>query len=207
MKSPRRAYLRNRVQLGSNARLVSSHWRSRLGYRLTDVCRWCHLGHDVRYHLRAPGGSQHPILSHVNRAPGRCSLHPTYGTTANKQDKKDDILVGVKSMALRFPENSRTVISLLSTTFIGSLTLAGHLAGMGPLYYLISCGGGAAHLAWQCKTVDFDSRPDCWSKFCSNGWLGLLIWLGIAGDYVVRVVIPGEVVEHEDAGTAGTISI
>jgi 4-hydroxybenzoate polyprenyltransferase len=126
----------------------------------------------------------------VQATTGNCGL-------TNLQDKKDDILVGVKSMALRFPDNSRTVISVLSTSFISSLTLAGYLAGMGPLYYLISCGGGAAHLAWQCKTVDFDSRPDCWSKFCSNGWLGLLIWIGIAGDYVVRVVIPGDVVDQD----------
>jgi len=94
-------------------------------------------------------------------------------------------------MALRFPDNSRTVISTLSATFVSALTLTGHLAGLGPLYYAISCGGAAAHLAWQCITVDFDSRADCWRKFVSNGYLGGLIWAGVAADYVQQVVIPG----------------
>jgi 4-hydroxybenzoate polyprenyltransferase len=94
-------------------------------------------------------------------------------------------------MALRFPDNSRTVISTLSATFVSALTLTGHLAGLGPLYYAISCGGAAAHLAWQCITVDFDSRADCWKKFVSNGYLGGLIWAGVAADYIQQVVIPG----------------
>lgn len=104
------------------------------------------------------------------------------------QDKKDDVIAGVKSMALRFPDTSRQVISTLSASFVSLLTFTGYMAGLGPLYYLISCGGAAAHLAWQCLTVNFDSRSDCWKKFSSNGWLGGLIWSGIAADYVQQVM-------------------
>ncbi|OXG15082.1 4-hydroxybenzoate polyprenyl transferase [Cryptococcus neoformans Ze90-1] len=104
------------------------------------------------------------------------------------QDKKDDVIAGVKSMALRFPDTSRQVISTLSASFVSLLTFTGYMAGLGPLYYLISCGGAAAHLAWQCLNVNFDSRPDCWKKFSSNGWLGGLIWSGIAADYVQQVM-------------------
>ena len=71
------------------------------------------------------------------------------------------------------------------------MALTGELAGLGPLFYLVSCGGAAAHLAWQCATVDFDSRPDLWKKFTSNGWLGGLVWFGIAADYVQQVLVPG----------------
>jgi 4-hydroxybenzoate polyprenyltransferase len=91
-------------------------------------------------------------------------------------------------MALRFPDNSRTVISTLSAAFVSCLAITGASAGLGPAYYAISVGGAAAHLAWQCATVDFDSRADCWAKFKSNGWLGGLIWLGVFGDYLMRVV-------------------
>ncbi|WVW79969.1 4-hydroxybenzoate polyprenyl transferase [Kwoniella bestiolae CBS 10118] len=106
------------------------------------------------------------------------------------QDKLDDVKAGVKSMALRFPDSSRTVISVLNTTFISMLTLTGHLAGMGPLYYLVSCGATAAHLAWQTITVNFDDRADCWRKFCSNGYItGGLVWLGIAAEYVQNVLM------------------
>ncbi|WVQ73751.1 4-hydroxybenzoate polyprenyl transferase [Cryptococcus sp. DSM 104548] len=105
------------------------------------------------------------------------------------QDKTDDVLAGVKSMALFFPDNSRQVISALYTSFVSLLAFTGHMAGLGPLYFLISCGGAAAHLAWQVLTVNFDSRPDCWKKFSSNGYLGGLIWLGVAADYVQQVVL------------------
>jgi 4-hydroxybenzoate polyprenyltransferase len=97
----------------------------------------------------------------------------------------------VKSTALAFPDSSRLFISTLSASFVSLLTMTGYLAGLGPAYYSISCIGAAAHLAWQCKTVDFDSRPDCWKKFCSNGWLGGLVWLGIAVDYVGEVTMGG----------------
>lgn len=103
----------------------------------------------------------------------------------------DDVKAGVKSIALAFPDNSRALISTLSTGFVGTLALTGHLAGLGPLYYAISCVGTAAHLAWQCATVDFDNRQDCWKKFCSNGYLGGVVWLGLAADYVQNIWIPG----------------
>lgn len=60
--------------------------------------------------------------------------------------------------------------------------------GAGPLYYAISCLGGAAHLAWQVLTVDLDSRADCWKKFTSNGYVtGPLIWAGMFADYLQQV--------------------
>jgi 4-hydroxybenzoate polyprenyltransferase len=104
-----------------------------------------------------------------------------------KQDKKDDVLVNVKSTALRFGENSRTVLTGLGTTFVSLLTYAGYAAGAGPLYYLISCLGAASHLTWQLRTVDFESRADCWNKFVSNGRLGGLVWAGMFVDYLAQV--------------------
>lgn len=103
------------------------------------------------------------------------------------QDKKDDILVNVKSTALRFGDHSRTVLAGLGTSFISLLTYAGYASGAGPLYYLISCMGAASHLAWQLRTVNFDDRKDCWEKFVSNGRLGALVWAGMAADYVAQM--------------------
>ncbi|KAJ9122111.1 hypothetical protein QFC24_004338 [Naganishia onofrii] len=110
-----------------------------------------------------------------------------YDTIYAHQDKKDDVLVNVKSTALRFGENSRTVLTGLGTTFVSLLTYAGYSAGAGPLYYLISCLGAASHLTWQLRTVDFESRADCWKKFVSNGRLGGLVWAGMFVDYLAQV--------------------
>ncbi|CAD6579696.1 MAG: Para-hydroxybenzoate--polyprenyltransferase, mitochondrial precursor (PHB:polyprenyltransferase), partial [Tremellales sp. Tagirdzhanova-0007] len=53
-----------------------------------------------------------------------------YDTIYAHQDKKDDILVGVKSTALRFPNSSRILISSLSATFVSLLALTGDLASL-----------------------------------------------------------------------------
>lgn len=103
------------------------------------------------------------------------------------QDKNDDVLVNVKSTALRFGEHSRTVLTGLGTTFVSLLTYAGYASGAGPLYYLISCLGAASHLTWQLRTVDFDNRKDCWDKFVSNGRLGGLVWAGMFADYLAQM--------------------
>lgn len=117
-----------------------------------------------------------------------------YDTIYAHQDKLDDVNVGVKSTALAWGNNSKPIIASLYATFIGGLTLAGHAMGAGPLYYAISCLGGAAQLAWQVITVDLDSRPDCWQKFSSNGYVaGPIIWAGMAADYVHQVSSPHEI--------------
>jgi len=111
-----------------------------------------------------------------------------YDTIYAHQDKLDDIHAGVKSTALAWGENSKPIIGSLYATFIGLLGVAGHAMGAGPLFYTISCLGGAAHLAWQVITVNLDSRPDCWAKFVSNGYVtGPIIWAGMAADYVHQV--------------------
>ncbi|BEJ13644.1 hypothetical protein CspHIS471_0308180 [Cutaneotrichosporon sp. HIS471] len=112
-----------------------------------------------------------------------------YDTIYAHQDKRDDVTAGVKSTALAWGDKSKPIISTLYTGFIGALTYAGYAMGAGPLYYAISCVGGAAHLAWQVITVDLDSRADCWNKFTSNGYVtGPLIWAGMFADYLSQVI-------------------
>ncbi|CAK9783362.1 4-hydroxybenzoate polyprenyl transferase [Cutaneotrichosporon oleaginosum] len=112
-----------------------------------------------------------------------------YDTIYAHQDKRDDVTAGVKSTALAWGDKSKPIIGTLYTGFVCALTYAGYAMGAGPLYYAISCVGGAAHLAWQVITVDLDSRADCWKKFTSNGYIaGPLIWAGMFADYLAQVI-------------------
>jgi uncharacterized protein (DUF983 family) len=45
------------------------------------------------------------------------------------------------------------------------LTVAGHLNGQGPAYFIVSIGGTVIHLLWQYMTVNLDMPKSCWSKF------------------------------------------
>ncbi|KAG0025589.1 Para-hydroxybenzoate--polyprenyltransferase, mitochondrial precursor (PHB:polyprenyltransferase) [Podila clonocystis] len=111
-----------------------------------------------------------------------------YDTIYAHQDKKDDIKIGVKSTALRFGEKTPIYLAAFSTGMVSMLALSGYMNDQGPLFYALSVGGAAAHLAWQLRTVNYDNPADCWSKFASNKWTGAFVFSGIASDYFYQML-------------------
>nr|XP_023657019.1 4-hydroxybenzoate polyprenyltransferase, mitochondrial [Paramormyrops kingsleyae]XP_023657028.1 4-hydroxybenzoate polyprenyltransferase, mitochondrial [Paramormyrops kingsleyae]XP_023657036.1 4-hydroxybenzoate polyprenyltransferase, mitochondrial [Paramormyrops kingsleyae] len=101
-----------------------------------------------------------------------------YDTIYAHQDKADDVLVGVKSTALRFQQRTKPWLSGFSLAMLGGLVLAGVNAQQSLPYYA-AVSVVAAHLANQIYTVDINKPDDCWKKFASNRNLGLLLFLGI----------------------------
>ncbi|KAG0214196.1 Para-hydroxybenzoate--polyprenyltransferase, mitochondrial precursor (PHB:polyprenyltransferase), partial [Mortierella sp. GBA43] len=110
-----------------------------------------------------------------------------YDTIYAHQDKRDDVLIGVKSTALRFGEKTPEYLAAFSAGTVSMLALAGYMNDQGPLFYALSVAGAAAHLSWQLRTVDYNSPVDCWTKFASNKWTGALVFSGIAGDYLLQL--------------------
>ena len=106
-----------------------------------------------------------------------------YDTIYALQDIRDDRLVGVKSTAIRFGDQWRSWLSFFSASSVGCLAMAGYMGGLGPAYYLVSVLGAAAHYSWQLSTLDPLKARDCWNKFTSNRWLGLLVGAGIFLDH------------------------
>jgi len=106
-----------------------------------------------------------------------------YDTIYAHQDKKDDIKIGIKSTALRLAENTKLALSGFSGVMVAGL-LASGIANDQTLPYYLTVAATSAHLARQIYTVDLDNPKDCWDKFDSNKYLGILIFLGIvAGTY------------------------
>lgn len=103
------------------------------------------------------------------------------------QDKSDDIHAGVKSTALLFGDKTLPILSVFSASFVGLLASTGVAASCSAPFFVLSVGGAAAHLTWQLRNVDFDSRQSCWRVFRSNKWLGALIAAGFGADYWYRV--------------------
>ncbi|KAF9899699.1 Para-hydroxybenzoate--polyprenyltransferase, mitochondrial precursor (PHB:polyprenyltransferase) [Linnemannia zychae] len=112
-----------------------------------------------------------------------------YDTIYAHQDKKDDIKIGVKSTALRFGDKTPEYLAAFSAGTVSMLALAGYMNEQGPLFYALSVGGIAAHLAWQLSSVDYENPADCWAKFASNKWAGALVFSGIAGDYLYQIMV------------------
>lgn len=101
-----------------------------------------------------------------------------YDTIYAHQDKADDILIGVKSTALLFGDQTKFWLAGFSAVMLSSLVLVGINSAQTWPYY-VGLGGVASHLAWQIKTLDISKSSVCLSKFKSNQWLGLILFASI----------------------------
>ncbi|XP_043829034.1 4-hydroxybenzoate polyprenyltransferase, mitochondrial [Dromiciops gliroides] len=101
-----------------------------------------------------------------------------YDTIYAHQDKRDDALIGLKSTALRFKEDTKQWLSGFSVAMLGGLTLAGLNCDQTVPYYAAVAAVGA-HLAQQIHTLDIHKPEDCWDKFASNRTIGIMLFIGI----------------------------
>ncbi|XP_065668787.1 4-hydroxybenzoate polyprenyltransferase, mitochondrial [Hydra vulgaris] len=101
-----------------------------------------------------------------------------YDTIYAHQDKVDDALIGVKSTALLFGDNTKKMLSLFSVCMITGLFVSGYSSEQSWPYYLSLLLVGL-HLSWQIQTVNLANPADCSSKFTSNKNIGLILFFGI----------------------------
>ena len=104
-----------------------------------------------------------------------------YDTIYAHQDKEDDLLVGVRSTALRFGEATQRWVAGLYAGAIVLWGAAGVLAGAG-MIFLLALAAAAVQLAWQLKTLDIDDPANCLLRFQSNRFVGWLLLGGLAAD-------------------------
>ncbi|MFO1152104.1 MAG: 4-hydroxybenzoate octaprenyltransferase [Rhodospirillales bacterium] len=107
-----------------------------------------------------------------------------YDTIYAHQDKEDDVLIGVKSTALRLGTQSRRFVALFYACAWALIVAAALSAGM-PILVIVLLLPVAAQLAWQVVTIDFDNPGDCLSKFKSNRWMGLSVFAALVGARVL----------------------
>jgi 4-hydroxybenzoate polyprenyltransferase len=108
-----------------------------------------------------------------------------YDTIYAHQDKDDDALIGVKSLALKFGAKTRPWLFAFYAAAIFCLILSGWLAGLGwPYYALLAVG--AAQLLWQAAKVDIDDPADCLVKFRSNRLFGWLLLAALCAGQLAR---------------------
>jgi 4-hydroxybenzoate polyprenyltransferase len=104
-----------------------------------------------------------------------------YDTIYAHQDKEDDLLVGVKSTALRFGEATARWVASFYAGAVALWGAAGVLAGAGVMF-LLALAAAAAQLAWQLRALDIDDPGDCLRRFKSNRIVGWLLLGGLAAD-------------------------
>jgi 4-hydroxybenzoate polyprenyltransferase len=108
-----------------------------------------------------------------------------YDTIYAHQDSEDDALIGIKSTALLFGARTRTALMAfygLAVALIGIalvLAKARWPAGIGLAAF-------AGHLAWQIGRLEIGDPTLCLRIFKSNRDAGLLLFVGLLADAVMR---------------------
>ncbi|XP_043473662.1 4-hydroxybenzoate polyprenyltransferase, mitochondrial [Leptopilina heterotoma] len=101
-----------------------------------------------------------------------------YDTIYAHQDKYDDLLVGIKSTALKFGRKTKLYLSAFGASMIGGLITSGVIIDQ-TLPYYVSVGLVGSHIAHQIYTLDIDNPNDCAKKFISNHSVGMFLFFGI----------------------------
>ena len=101
-----------------------------------------------------------------------------FDTVYAHQDREDDALVGVKSTARLFNENTGPFLAACYAGTVALLALAGWLAGLSGWFYP-ALALPAALLAWQVRALDIHNPGLCLRLFRANREVGLAVGLAL----------------------------
>jgi 4-hydroxybenzoate polyprenyltransferase len=115
-----------------------------------------------------------------------------YDTIYAHQDRRDDAIIGVKSSARLFGEQTRPALAVLYALTVFLIAIAALYSG-GGIFSLLGLAAFGAHLTWQVVTLDADNPGYCLKLFRANRDAGLLLFAGIALDVIAGA--PGALIQ------------
>ncbi len=106
-----------------------------------------------------------------------------YDTYYAMVDRDDDIKIGVKSTAVLFAEMDKTIIGFLQVLVVIGLLMIGSQFNLGGIYILgvVITAGLFVYQQWITRNRE---REKCFAAFKNNQWIGLVIFIFIALDYL-----------------------
>lgn len=107
-----------------------------------------------------------------------------YDTMYAMVDKQDDIKIGVKSTAILFGKQDRRMIASLQSIFIFILMGVGITFQLSKIYY-VSLLIAAIFFLYQQWLIKDGDREQCFHAFLNNHWVGMIIFIGIALNYLL----------------------
>lgn len=107
-----------------------------------------------------------------------------YDTLYAMVDREDDIKVGIKSTAILFGRHDLAVIAVLILAMCALLAGLGLRLGLGwPWFAGLTAAVGL--FAYQLRLASGRTREGCFRAFLNNNWVGLALFLGLAGHYAL----------------------
>jgi 4-hydroxybenzoate polyprenyltransferase len=108
-----------------------------------------------------------------------------YDTMYAMVDREDDLVIGIRSSAILFGRADRFVIGALQAGALAGLGLVGAMVQVGRWYW--AGLAAAAMLAVHQQVLIRNREPAaCFRAFLNNNLFGLVVFVGIALDYLFR---------------------
>jgi 4-hydroxybenzoate polyprenyltransferase len=108
-----------------------------------------------------------------------------YDTMYAMVDRGDDERIGVKSTAILFGEADRFIIAVMMAMMLLALVLAGREAGLGP-WYRAGLVAAALLFAYELWLIRRREPAACFQAFNNNHFVGMVVFIGLALDYLYR---------------------
>lgn len=111
-----------------------------------------------------------------------------YDTIYGFQDIEDDMVSGIRSMAIVWRQKAKTLLIILATLQCVTLIGTGWSIGAGVEYYVFSCGGSSIALALMTWRVDLQDPKACgwWFQY-GILMVGSCLTAGMAGTWLRRI--------------------
>lgn len=107
-----------------------------------------------------------------------------YDTMYAMVDREDDLKIGIKSTAILFGRFDRLVIGVLQVLMLALLWQAGQMAGRG-IVYQAALAAGAGLFIYHQWLIRGREPQACFRAFLHNHYFGMLVFLGLFGDYLL----------------------
>ena len=107
-----------------------------------------------------------------------------YDTAYAMVDKPDDLKIGINTSAITFGRFDVLGVMLCHACFIALMMVVGWLQQMNLVYYaglLIAVG----LMVYQYRLIRHRDRALCFKAFLHNNWVGMVIFMGIALDFLI----------------------
>ncbi len=108
-----------------------------------------------------------------------------YDTAYAIVDKPDDLKIGIKTSAITFGRFDVIGVMVCHALFISVMLYIGQLQAMGMVYYagLIVATG---LMGYQYNLIRNRDRALCFKAFLHNNWVGMVVFAGIALDFLLQ---------------------
>jgi 4-hydroxybenzoate polyprenyltransferase len=99
-------------------------------------------------------------------------------------DKEDDLKIRVKSTAILFGDQDRTIMAVLQLVILTFLVVIGRMENLTWPYYS-GVFIAACLSVYQQKLIFHREKANCMKAFLNSNWFGLSVFCGLALHYLL----------------------